>query len=135
MKIYIVDQNVYKDLNLVPEWTDNVWTTEDEIISWHSGFDEYTGFYYNEALDIWETDSENFTWWEELAQARAEVFDYFLKLLNDYYDASDMYDAFQMWFLDRYAEDLEDEKLMFNYVDEFMRESKLKDKDYDTVVD
>lgn len=129
MKIYIVDQNVYKDLNLVPEWTDNVWTTEDEIISWHSGFDEYTGFYYNETLDRWETDSENFAWWEELAQARAKVFDYFLKLLNDYYDASDMYDAFQMWFLDRYAEDLEDEKLMFNYVDEFMRESKLKSAD------
>ena len=125
MKIYIVDQNIYKDLNLVPEWTYNPWTTEDEIIAWHSGFDEYTGFYYNEVLDRWETDSENFAWWEELAQARAGVFDYFLKLMNDYYDASDMYDDFQMWFLDRYAEELEDEKLMFNYVNEYVRESKL----------
>ena len=120
-KIYITDIKQTVDLNLVPGWTNNTWTTDDEIKEWNNGAQESAGFHWNEGLDRWETDSANFGWWKELAEGRAKAYslfeDFGAEVNSD--SRNGWYDEFHSW-LRANSNELEDEKNMADKIPDFI---------------
>lgn len=119
MKIWITDLGDYKELNLVPEWTNNTYSTKDVIEEWNHGNNEDAGFHWNDDLKRWECDSENFEWWEVLSEARQKTYDYFYAKTPELKSATAEYNRFYSWFCENYRNELEDEKRMTEYLSEF----------------
>ena len=106
-----------ENLNLVPEFTNNTWRTEDEIRQWNNA-----GFHWNGDEDRWETDSDNFDWWKELADARHEAYSVFEdpgEPVNTE-GRNGRYGDFIGWFRENIeGNELEKEKELFPYILDF----------------
>ena len=125
MTVYITDKKKTADLELVPDFTGNTWTTEDEIEEWNNGSSEDAGFHWNEELDRWETDSENFEWWKELEEGRQKAYSVFESPEYSVYseERNGFYWEFCKWFSEN-PNELEDEKDMYSMIPDFVETIK-----------
>ena len=137
-RIYLKDRDAVVELNLVPEWTNNTWSTRDEIEQWNNGSHEDAGFHWNDEKGMFETDSSNYNWWKELADERHKCFDHFRDegQVVGSKEESESYMAFRNWLEENNYisdKDLETEKHMSEYIPEY--ESFLKEKQKDEIAD
>lgn len=142
-RIYLKDRDVVVELDLIPEWTNNTYSTRDEIEYWNEettvyGRHEAAGFHWIKVCDMYETDYQNYKWWKELADERHKCFNHF----RDHGEPSGSegesapYVAFRDWLKENdyiSDRDIETEKHMSEYIPEY--ESFLKEKQKDEIAD
>ena len=142
-RIYLKDRDVVVELDLIPEWTNNTYSTRDEIEYWNEettvyGRHEAAGFHWIEVCDMYETDYQNYKWWKELADERHKCFNHFRDdgVPSGSEGESAPYVAFRNWLKENdyiSDRDLETEKHMSEYIPEY--ESFLKEKQKDEIAD